>query len=86
LVVNLDERGYKGKINIGGDTIENYDFVEKMKQTFNLPGKITQINPPEDYPGHKLLDLSKMDSLGIKLNSIEEGFKILLKEMRVWDY
>ena len=77
LVLNLLEKDYKGKINVGGDTIENYDFAKKMKKTFNLPGKITNINPPIDYPGHKLLDLSKMNNLGIKLNSIDEGFKIL---------
>lgn len=79
LVLNLFERDYKGIINVGGDTIENYDFVKKMKETFNLPGRITQVTSPSDYPGHKLLDLSKMKSLGIKLNSIDEGFKILSK-------
>ena len=77
VVFELLNKNYKGRINIGGGPVNNYYFVEKMKEVFNLPGKIIFQAPPDCYPTHKLLDLSKMNNLGIKVHSVEEGLKIL---------
>ena len=83
VVFELFKKNYKGRINVGGEAIENYDFVTKMKKNLNLSGKITPQTPPAGYPLHKLLDLSKMNDLGIKLHSVDEGLKILYSRMGI---
>ena len=83
VVFELLNKEYQGRINIGGKSIDNFDFVNKIKFYFKLPGTISSQSPLENYPLHKLLDLTKMNNLEIKINDSDEGLRILSSTLSI---
>jgi len=88
-IMNLDKealdsvtRPMMSHINIGtGEDCTIGELAELVKQVVNFPGKLTFDADKPDGTPHKLLDVSKLHSLGWKHSiSLEEG----LRETYAW--
>ncbi len=75
----LIQKGYEGRINIGGENLPTYDFFQAVKKHFNLPGEVVLGEVYEN----RALDLTRLQSLKIPMKKVSQGLKSLERIYRV---
>jgi GDP-L-fucose synthase len=81
LMQNFNEEGF---VNIGtGVDLPIYDLAKLVQKTVGFKGKIVLDNTKPDGTPRKLMDVSKLHSLGWKHKiALEEGIKLVVEEVK----